>query len=246
MELRPWTPAIEENHVSLAWFWDDANLRALAPQDAVTISRKRVFSELEESHNSLFAEIVDADETIDLEPSKLKKRWRRLKNRLPPIIKRDIRRLLPTMLINVCNSVDENLIARFFLEYGLACCCLMDHCGGNAKTILPSLTSIGLNNVISNVRQQVTSSVDFVSQMDGAEIYRELYQPGSRVVMRTKIQGTKIIHKHPCDHEHTYNDEQVVISAAAVEIVMKIVVTLFLDNNHRIYRLLLQGAAEYL
>eukprot|EP01039_Chlorochromonas_danica_P005998 gene5998-6607_t len=102
---------------------------------------------------------------------------------------------------------------------------------------LPRLTSKGIDNVIGKLVEEVVPAVDLVFQVNRAEIRRELYQSGSKLVLESDIRATKLndfggIRIVPCDNSF-------------VQLEMKSTCTLLLDNNNRIYRILLRGQAEY-
>eukprot|EP00981_Chlorochromonas_danica_P003450 scaffold654_cov207-Ochromonas_danica.AAC.35 len=189
-----------------------------------------------------FLVIAALDDSIDLNPAKPKKRMRRLVHRIPPILKRDIRRLLPTMMVNAFNSVDEKIISQFFTQFAARSCSLLDFCQDNsARRLLPLLTSEGLDNMISIVGREVNSTADFICQVSQAEIHRQSNQPGSQLVIHSQIKGTRIF-----SQELLMGDCLVVgLSASLTEVIMSTVMTVYLDNNNRMYRVLLNGEVQY-
>eukprot|EP00981_Chlorochromonas_danica_P009623 scaffold2785_cov165-Ochromonas_danica.AAC.16 len=188
-----------------------------------------------ESSSDMVSEVED---DVDLSPIKFSKRRRRRAHPLPAILKRDIRRIYPTMLANTINSLDSDIISKFFIQFGTRSCSFWDLTEDlGIQLALPRLTSKGIDNVIGKLVEEVVSSADLVFQVNRAEIRRELYQSGSKLVLESDIRATKLndfggIRIVPCDNSF-------------VQLEMKSTCTLLLDNNNRIYRILLRGQAEY-
>lgn len=106
-----------------------------------------------------------------------------------------------------------------------------------AQLALPRLTSKGIDNVISKLVEEVVPSVDLVFLVNRAEIHRELYQSGSKLVLQSDIRATKF---------NDFGGIRIVPGVnSLIQLEMKGICTLLLDNNHRIYRILLSGQVDY-
>eukprot|EP01039_Chlorochromonas_danica_P005997 gene5997-6606_t len=94
--------------------------------------------------------------------------------------------------------------------------------------------------MISIVGREVNSTADFICQVSQTEIHRQINQPGSQLVMQSQIKGTRIF------SQELIRDCMVVgLSTSLTEVIMSTVMTVYLDNNNRMYRVLLNGEVTY-
>eukprot|EP00981_Chlorochromonas_danica_P011676 scaffold4209_cov160-Ochromonas_danica.AAC.3 len=111
---------------------------------------------------------------VNLAPRpKSRRAWRRV-NPLPRILKRDIRRDFPTMMMNAFNSCDAQT------EDGPRFC---KH---------PIRRLDGLNQILSVISGCMGSCPDFVVRLKDARIKQHLNREGSQLVLTCRAQGTRV------------------------------------------------------
>eukprot|EP00981_Chlorochromonas_danica_P011675 scaffold4209_cov160-Ochromonas_danica.AAC.2 len=111
---------------------------------------------------------------VNLAPrTKSRRDWRRV-NPLPRILKRDIRRDFPTMIVNVFNSCDAQ----------------MEEGPSFGKHPIRRLD--GLDQILSAMSGCVGSCPDFVMQLKDARIKQHLNRAGSQLVLTCHARGTRV------------------------------------------------------
>eukprot|EP00981_Chlorochromonas_danica_P011677 scaffold4209_cov160-Ochromonas_danica.AAC.4 len=131
---------------------------------------------------------------VNLAPRpKSRRAWRRV-NPLPRILKRDIRRDFPTMMMNVFNSCDAQTVCTFFMNFSVGSC----HMNSYLKEDGPSFGKIpirrldGLNQILSAMSRCMGACPDFVMHLKDARIKQHLNREGSQLVLTCRTQGTRV------------------------------------------------------
>jgi len=119
-------------------------------------------------------------------------------NLFPRILKRDIRRSYASMLVNVMNSFDVEMMVKFFSAFCLRSCYLFDD-STEALAVEPVRP---VNSVFRRVRGPEHIALHLLRGMDlvpdciirliGAEILQTANHSGSKIVCRVQIDGTKL------------------------------------------------------
>jgi len=118
----------------------------------------------------------------------------------PRVLKRDIRRNYATMLVNVMNSYEVEMMVKFFSAFCVRSCYLYDD-STEALAVQP-ISSVNNSISIRRVRGPEYIALHLLRGMDlvpdctikllAAEIRQGLEPTGSQVVCRVQINGTKL------------------------------------------------------
>lgn len=136
---------------------------------------------------------------VVLLPYKPRRRRRPPVNPFPRILKRDLRRSLPTMYANVVNSGEKALIASFLNDFCLGSVKVVDYiqdsyfCSQWKESSKPWVIA-GLRDTIHLLTSRIGSSPDFALTLNHACILQRLRVPGSQVAMKAKIVCS-LLHK---------------------------------------------------
>jgi hypothetical protein len=132
----------------------------------------------------------------------VKKRiYHRRANPFPRVLKRDIRRDYGAMLINVLNSFDGDLTAKFFTQFCIQDCHKLDIFPEVTKDYnLPGFRRVdGLNQIVYHLLHDLSHIPDSVFCMKGSHIRQRSDITGSQVCVRVLFQGTKTYMNQNCD-----------------------------------------------
>lgn len=134
--------------------------------------------------------LVGEDVNLAPRPKPLRP-WRRV-HLIPRILKRDIRRDFPTMIINVYNSNDTELVRKFFRTYSVGSC----HMNSYAETEEVTSEFIrrldGLEKILGVLFVSMLSCPDSIVRLLDARIKQHLDREGSQLIMTGRVQGTRI------------------------------------------------------
>jgi hypothetical protein len=133
---------------------------------------------------------------------------------IPKILKRDIRRDIPRMIMNVLNSHDSNTIAAFFHHVCVPSCFYSDFTRPSNKTELISDTnstasessndsdmpvnSETVNDLIDVLVVDMSVFPDLTVRLLKAGIVQSKDFKGSKVVLHCEMKGTKLYHNRMC------------------------------------------------
>eukprot|EP01031_Cornospumella_fuschlensis_P004838 gene4838-6053_t len=108
--------------------------------------------------------------------------------RLPRVLKIDIRRKYPTMVMNVLNACEPNLLCRFLSQFCLPDCQIEDsivHPITGAKTVV--FTHTGLEQILA-VAQTSPSASDTIFQLHSACIQQSNMYSGSKLLLKVSVR----------------------------------------------------------
>eukprot|EP00981_Chlorochromonas_danica_P001741 scaffold376_cov164-Ochromonas_danica.AAC.3 len=131
---------------------------------------------------------------VNLAPRpKSRRAWRRV-NPLPRILKRDIRRDFPTMIVNVFNSCDAQMACTFFMNFSVGSCHMNSYLKeeGSRFCKLPIRRLDGLDQIMSAMSGCMVSCPDFVVRLKDAKIKQHLNREGSQLILTCHAQGTRV------------------------------------------------------
>eukprot|EP00981_Chlorochromonas_danica_P011678 scaffold4209_cov160-Ochromonas_danica.AAC.5 len=221
---------------------------------------------------------------VNLAPrTKSRRDWRRV-NPLPRILKRDIRRDFPTMMMNVFNSRDAQTVCTFFMNFSVGSCHMNSYLREEGQERpdfgkIPIRRLDGLNQILSVMSGCMGSCPDFAMRLKDAKIKQHLNRAGSQLVLTCRAQGTRvedymmelldenqILRKIPVrlwDSLLMSGEKLETVLAAggglsfdalcsdmrtnstnSYEVDIISVMTYWLDNDNRIYRLDMEGVAR--
>lgn len=112
------------------------------------------------------------------------------------IIKRDIRRFIPAMFVNVINSFDADLLSAFLTTYSLGDHLqVVDHIP-ELHTSSPIRFLVGASHFASLASYEYSQFPDLTMQCSDAVIKRRLNEDGSKICIRVNMCGTKLFQAH--------------------------------------------------
>jgi len=118
---------------------------------------------------------------------------------LPPILKRDIRRDYPAILINMCNSGDMSLVSQYFQQFSLPNCQFIGHYPGAHVTNYSTFrTTMHRTGVIALVKHDIGLFPDFSLRFQDAKIIRKEGERGCQIVINVHMTGTMIYEDDWC------------------------------------------------
>lgn len=127
--------------------------------------------------------------------------YHRRANPFPRVLKRDIRRDYGAMLVNVMNSFDGDLTAKFFNQFCVKNCYKLDLFPEVTKHYnLPGFRHVdGLNKIVYHLLHDLSHIPDSVFRIKGSHIRQRSDIQGSQVCVRVLFQGTKIYTNESCN-----------------------------------------------
>lgn len=129
---------------------------------------------------------------VDLQPLP-KRRKRPRVSEFPRILKTDMRRYLATMFCNVMNSADSRFISSFFRQVCVSSCRSVDYsCCPSLPRKVPIKFLDGLDAIIDRLCEDLHAIPDFALSIKESFTQHRLDQPGSKVVMKVQVKGTKV------------------------------------------------------
>jgi hypothetical protein len=138
-----------------------------------------------------------SSDDFDAQPLKKKKRDRsnRRLHPFPRIVKNDIRRMYPNMLLNVLNAVDFALLTDFFGEFGVQHCVMIDNFPGTKQLSMSWCRSIiGTDSIVkylgSWIRPAQCLIPDFAVTLRSAAIRQYLKRQESAVECNITYSAT--------------------------------------------------------
>lgn len=203
-----------------------------------------------------------------------KRRVRRINHSpFPKIPRHDLRRKLSLMFANVVNSFDLRLMRAFYEDFCLPSCIYMDcvEDNGGAGEIFRGIKPIkvqGLTNLLSLIEGSAEVTPDVAFRLNHSYINQQLDNPGSRLVMEMTSYVT--IAKHgivavECKDKKRHlvpvflvnelikagkvkresmNIDLHPLDAKSFQLRVEGSTIFWLDNNHRIYRIEVQGNVQ--
>eukprot|EP00981_Chlorochromonas_danica_P011577 scaffold4103_cov248-Ochromonas_danica.AAC.14 len=210
----------------------------------------------------------DIGDDVNLNPPPRRRRLRRrCANPFPRILKRDIRRLFPSMYINVINSRECETINDFLSTFCVKSCKIIDGCNyayfcDSLANLFGPITIHGLASFMSLMGLKMSSLPDGVVQLEDSYIQHQLHTPGSKVLMKVRVQGTLI--RQALLNLRDENNNMLVVPRLIYQILevagrlpscfaesaqvsgevlsnisldIHVTVVFFFDNDHRIYRI---------
>lgn len=205
---------------------------------------------------------------VDLQLPRKRQKVHRLVSPFPRILKRDLRRLLPVMLVNVVNSNDLSLFQRLLSDLCVTRC----RCVDNAEELffsagiqhLRPFVIDGLANIAEALGLKIVNIPDLIVRLEDSFIQHRLNTAGSKVFMQLSFSGTIGSHalvrcyKDRCDagwmvpgflveslrlSGHSFQSQlagdQTLSSSYSMNCSWWVV--LHLDNNHRVYQMSIDG-----
>lgn len=176
------------------------------------------------------------------------------------ILKRDIRRDIPVMLANTWNSADCSTIQSFFQHFCVADCRSVDYAQLSFLSHrLPFKISEGRSQVASRFIDFMPYVPDFVFQILESSIHVQLGVPGSKLVIKSIMHGTRQqdsvvdvvdqynrVHSMPsyvysalCNTEAAAMTNAVVYKSVPYKVDIQSTITLTLDDENRVHRVIL-------
>eukprot|EP01031_Cornospumella_fuschlensis_P040576 gene40576-49469_t len=138
---------------------------------------------------------------------------RRRINLFPRIIKKDIRRDYAAMFTNVLNTVDPVLMSKFMNTYCVNSVKMIDYAKLPQNVDrFPVLTVDGVPNIMGRAYTRICNNIpDFVFRLQSSHIKQHLYEAGSKVVFKARIQGSNLM---KCFISMVENDNQALYTMA--------------------------------
>lgn len=210
----------------------------------------------------------DIGDDVNLSPlPRRRRRRRRCVSLFPRILKRDVRRLFPSMYINAMNSRQCETINDFLSTFCVKSCKIIDGCNyayfcDSLANLCRPITINGLPNFLSLMNLKMSSLPDGIVQLKDSYIQQQLHTPGSKVLMKVRVQGTlirqallnlrdennnklvvprliyqilEVAGRLPSCFAESAQDSGEVMSNISLDVHLTVV--FFFDNDHRIYRI---------
>lgn len=131
-------------------------------------------------------------------------------NKLPRILKRDIRRDYPGMYVNVLNSLDVNLMSQFFEQFATPTLTFSRYLPqAHRHNIAISRSINGVHSIASGIHEEIKDFPDFMLQIQDVKIYQKQNVSGCKIIIQSLMNGTMLIYAQTM--------AKVVAAAAAAE-----------------------------
>eukprot|EP00981_Chlorochromonas_danica_P011908 scaffold4342_cov166-Ochromonas_danica.AAC.14 len=205
---------------------------------------------------SLALTTTSSSTAITAHKPKKRNRFRPRVSPFPRILKRDVRRDIPTMLINCLNSANPEIIGGWFYQFCIPNCKMNDTLM-KANVLLQQLE--GVDKIANMLGFGIADVPDFICRIRETCIKQHLFETGSKIVLKLCSQATKLMSYYSNTmggdatksvtsllHEKLTKDPRVAAwkvedSASiaqrifSVEIRIYTTATLYLDDNNRVW-----------
>lgn len=151
------------------------------------------------------------------------KRVRLTFNRL---VKNDLRKIFPSMYINVLNGGDFKVVEEFFCRYMKPHCEVTSHM--HEQFGLPTLYFDGPQAFVEDVKKTANNLPDFALVPLGSRIVRRLHEDTSIVELYTILKGTHILFPPA---EKSENNDTAVIIPSILHLELKMKVSFHMNND---------------
>eukprot|EP00981_Chlorochromonas_danica_P000832 scaffold198_cov169-Ochromonas_danica.AAC.3 len=207
---------------------------------------------------------------VNLQLPRKRQKVHRLVSPFPRILKRDMRRLLPLMLVNVVNSNDISLFHRLLSDLCVSRCRCVDNVEevffGAAIQHLRPFVIDGLANIVEAFGLKIVSIPDLIVRLVDSFTQHRLNTAGSKVFMQLSLSGTigsqalvRCYKNQHCDASwllpgflveslrlsgHTFHSQVAGDETLSSTYSMNNCswwIVLHLDNNHRVYQMSIDG-----
>jgi len=116
-------------------------------------------------------------------------------NKLPRILKRDIRRDYPNMYVNVLNSQDPELMNSFFEQFAIPTLSFSRYLPHAHRHNVPVSRSMnGIQTIAEGIHEEIKDFPDFVLQIQSVKIYQKEHMSGCKIIIQSLMKGTMMIY----------------------------------------------------
>eukprot|EP01039_Chlorochromonas_danica_P003744 gene3744-4093_t len=236
------------------------------------LQRQRQQEQEEEEEEEVGSRLLPHSVDLTLPPKRRVRRLNH--SPFPKIPRHDLRRKLSLMFVNVINSFDLRLMRSFYEDFCLPSChyidCVEDH-GISTGEIFRGIKPIkvqGLTNLLALIEGSAEATPDVTFRLNHSYINQQVDHPGSRLVMEMTSYVT--IAKHgivavECKEKKRHlvpaflvnelvkagkikrgsmNIDHHPLDAKSFQLKVEGSTIFWLDNNHRIYRIEVQGNVQ--